>query len=136
MSPRKPKSQEPGGATPLPTDAELAILQLLWAEGPQTVREVFDALEQRQIRYTTILKQMQMMTEKGLVKRNERYRSHVYEAVPTRESVQSRLVGNFLDRAFSGSAKGLVMGALSAKPVSKSELSEIRRMIEEFEGGR
>ncbi len=118
---------------PLPTEAELSILQVLWSKGPQTVREVYEALSRRQIGYTTVLKQMQVMAEKGLLTRNERFRSHVYAAKQPQERTQQKLVRNLLDKAFSGSAKNLVLGALSAQSVSRSELEEIRQAITDFE---
>ncbi len=98
-----------------------------------TVREVHEALRNKETGYTTVLKQMQVMAEKGLLQRNERYRSHVYSASFAREDTQHGLVRDFLQRAFAGSAKGLVLGALSAKPVSREELAEIKRAIEKFE---
>lgn len=118
---------------PLPTEAELEILQVLWAAGPQTVREVHEALHDKQVGYTTVLKQMQVMADKGLLRRNERYRSHVYEAKQPRHRTQRRLITNLIERAFAGSAKNLVLGALSTRPVSKAELAEIRKMLEQFE---
>lgn len=121
---------------PLPTEAELAILQIVWNRGPSTVREVHSALRDRQTGYTTTLKQMQVMTDKGLLKRNERYRSHVYEARVPREQTQLRLTKTLLARAFDGSAKDLVLGALSAQPISRSELDEIRQMLDRFEKGK
>jgi predicted transcriptional regulator len=120
---------------PLPTGAELDILAVLWRLGPSTVREVHDALN-KDSAYTTTLKQMQVMFEKGLLKRSERFRSHVYEAVVPKEQTQRQLAGDLLARAFSGSARELMLGALAAKPASKEELSEIRRMIEAFEKGK
>ena len=127
------KPTESFAKTPLPTEAELAILQILWKRGPSTVREVHTALESRGTGYTTALKQMQVMTEKGLLTRTERYRSHVYEARMPREKTQLLLTRNLLQRAFDGSAKNLVLGALSTQPVSASELAEIRQMLERFE---
>ena len=121
---------------PLPTEAELAILQILWKRGPSTVREVHSDLRERGTGYTTALKQMQVMAEKGLLTRSERYRSHVYEARIPREKTQLMLTRNLLQRAFDGSAKGLVLGALSAKPVSASELAEIRTILDQFEKGK
>jgi predicted transcriptional regulator len=121
------------GTGPLPTDAELDILQILWESGPRTVREVHEALHEKQIGYTTVLKQMQLMVEKGLLERNERFRSHVYEARQPRERTQERLIHRLVQTAFSGSAKSLVLGALSAKPVSRGELAEIREFLEGFE---
>lgn len=120
---------------PLPTGAELDILAVLWRLGPSTVREVHDALN-KDSAYTTTLKQMQVMFEKGLLKRSERFRSHIYEAVIPKEQTQQQLAGDLLARAFAGSARELMLGALSAKPASKEELSEIRRMIQAFEKGK
>jgi BlaI family penicillinase repressor len=119
--------------SPLPTEAELDILQILWTNGPQTVREMHQALRDKQTGYTTVLKQMQVMTEKGLLKRNERFRSHVYAAKFGKKRTQQRLVLDFLQRAFSGSAKNLVLGALSARRVSQEELAEIKQAIRKFE---
>ena len=119
----------------LPTSAELDILAVLWRLGQATVREVHEALA-NQNGYTTTLTQMQVMAEKGLVKRNERFRSHVYEAAEPKEQTQRELAGDLLKRAFGGSAQGLVMGALSAQPASKEELSGIRRMIDRFAKGK
>jgi len=119
----------------LPTAAELDILNALWRLGPATVREVHDALGTEN-GYTTTLKQMQVMTEKGLVIRSERFRAHVYEAGIPREQMRRQIAGDLLDRAFEGSARELILGALSAKPASAKELSEIREMIAEFEKKR
>ncbi|HTB97370.1 MAG TPA: BlaI/MecI/CopY family transcriptional regulator [Terracidiphilus sp.] len=118
---------------PLPTEAELQILQVLWEKGPSTVREVHESLEGKKTGYTTVLKQMQVMAEKGLVNRNERFRSHVYEARYPRERTQQRMIRHLVHTAFSGSAASLVLGALSAKPVSKAELAEIREFLRDFE---
>src|SRR4051794_19548034 len=116
-------------ATPVPTDAELAILRVLWARGDSTVREVHDALNAadraRRAGYTTVLKLMQIMTEKGLVTRDESDRTHVYRAKPTQQNTQRRLVKDLLDRAFGGSASQLVMQALAASRATPEELSEI-----------
>jgi BlaI family penicillinase repressor len=122
-------------ATPAPTEAELSILNVVWTKGPSTVREVHDALRDKHIGYTTVLKQMQVMAEKGLLKRSERYRSHVYESQFAKEQTQQQLTRNLLQRAFGGSAKNLVLGALSSQPVSAAELAEIRQMLDEFEKG-
>jgi BlaI family penicillinase repressor len=123
------------GDAPLPTDAELDILAVLWRLGVATVREVHDDLA-KDSGYTTTLKQMQLMTEKGMLKRSERFGSHVYEAAAPKEDTRERIAGDLLKRAFGGSAKSLVQGALAAQPASAEELSEIRRMLEEFEKGR
>jgi len=117
----------------LPTEAELEILNVLWDRGPSTVRDVHEALASRGTGYTTVLKQMQVMAEKGLLVRSEEYRSHVYAPAIARDRTQQRLARNLLDRAFAGSAAGLVLGALSAQKVSSDELAEIRRMLDEYE---
>src|SRR5450631_3758358 len=101
----------------LPTEAELEILNILWTLGPSTVRDVHTA-SSKETGYTTILKQMQVMVEKGLLERSERFRSHVYEARAAKEQTQQRLARNLMQRAFDGSAKSLVMGALSAQKAS------------------
>ena len=118
--------------TSLPTAAELEILAALWRLGPATVREVHEAMETKN-GYTTTLKQMQVMTEKGLLIRSERFRSHVYEAGIPKEQTRRQIAADLLDRAFEGSARELVMGALSAKPASTKELAEIKQMIADFE---
>jgi len=120
---------------PLPTDAELDILAVLWRLGPSTVREVHEALG-KDSGYTTTLKQMQLMTEKGLAARSERFRSHVYEAAAPKEQTQRQIAGDLLKRAFDGSAKSLLLGALTAQRATDDELSEIRRMLEQFEKKR
>jgi predicted transcriptional regulator len=130
------KRREPSFSDlPLPTPAELAILSILWNLGPSTVREVHNALRSKQTGYTTVLKQMQVMVEKGLLARSERYRSHVYEARLPKEQTQRQLAKNLLQRAFDGSAKSLVLGALSSQKVSAAELAEIRQILEQFEKG-
>jgi BlaI family transcriptional regulator, penicillinase repressor len=121
--------------TPLPTEAELEILNILWTRGPSTVREVHTALRGKQTGYTTILKQMQVMAEKGLLMRSERFRSHVYEVRFPKEQTQKLLARNLLERAFEGSTRNLVLGALSSRKVSSAELAEIRRMLDELEKG-
>ena len=121
--------------TPLPTDAELDILAVLWRQGASTVREVHEALG-KDSAYTTTLKQMQLMLEKGLVLRNERYRSHVYEARAPKEQTQRQIATELLKRAFEGSAKSLVLGALTAQPASGKDLAEIRSLLDEFEKSR
>lgn len=119
---------------PLPTEAELEILNVLWSAGPSTVREVHVALG-CDTGYTTVLKQMQVMAAKGLLTRSERFRSHVYEARLPKQETQQQLAGNLLNRAFEGSASHLMLGALSSKPVSAKELAEIRRILDDFERG-
>ncbi len=118
--------------TPLPSDAELDILAALWRLGPSTVREVHEALG-KDSRYTTTLKQMQLMTEKGLLVRSERFRSHVYEAAVAKEQTQKHIAADMLKRGFEGSAKNLVLGALAAQPASRQDLEEIRRILDELD---
>jgi len=120
---------------PRPTEGELAILRVLWRRGASTVRQVQESLrEDRETGYTTVLKLLQIMTEKGLVERDETERTHIYSARRSQEQTQQQLVGDLLDRAFGGSASQLVMQALSAKPTSAAELAEIRRLLDELEG--
>jgi BlaI family penicillinase repressor len=127
------KTSEP----PRPTDAELDILTVLWSRGASTVRDVHEQLLKRKpTQYTTVLKLMQIMAEKGLVRRNEDQRAHIYEASRPREITQRQLAGDLLQRAFGGSARGLMLGALSAKKASKAELAELRRLLDEYEEGK
>jgi BlaI family penicillinase repressor len=133
ISPNSRKA--PADSKPLPTDAELGILAVLWKIGPATVREVHEAMGKGSA-YTTTLKQMQVMTEKGLLTRTERFRNHIYEAGIPKEQTQMRIAGDLLARAFDGSAKALVMGALAAKPASPGELSEIRHLLDQIEKGK
>ncbi len=119
----------------LPTEAELEILNVLWADGPSTVRDVHTQ-SSKEVGYTTVLKQMQVMVEKGLLGRSERFRSHVYEPRIAKEQTQQRLTRNLVQRAFGGSAKNLVLGALSSEKVSAAELAEIRSMLDEREKGK
>ena len=117
--------------TPRPTDAELAILRVLWQLGPSTVRQVHDVLmRDRPTAYTTALKLLQIMTEKGLVRRDESDRTHVYQSRLTEEQTQRQLIRDLMDRAFGGSSSKLVMQALASKRASTDELTEIRRMLE------
>ena len=121
---------------PRPTDAEIEILKVLWRRGASTVREVFDALgEVKTTGYTTVLKTMQIMSEKGLVTRDETERAHRYQAAFAEELTQRQMVGDLLRRVFDGSAKKLVLQALSTERASADELTEIRRMLDELEGG-
>ena len=111
-----------------PTDAELAILHVLWAHGPSTVRRVAEVLG-REAAYTTVLKLLQIMTEKRLVVRDESARTHVYEAAYTQDQTQRQLVTDLLERAFDGSAAQLVLQALAAARSSPEELAEIRKLL-------
>ncbi len=119
--------------TPQPTDAELAILSVLWQKGPCTVRVVNEVLnEQKPTGYTTTLKFMQLMTEKGLLRRDDSPFAHIYKPAVSEERTQKQVVSSIVDRAFAGSAGKLVMRALSAKKISPEELKQIRKMIKEM----
>jgi predicted transcriptional regulator len=120
---------------PLPTAAELDILAVLWRLGMATVREVHDELG-KDNRYTTTLKTMQVMMDKGLLTRGERFGSHVYEVSLPKEQTQQQIAGDLLKRAFGGSAQSLLMGALAAQPASREELDEIRGILDAFAKGR
>ncbi len=123
-------------STPIPSNAELEILRILWKEGPQTVRAVHDSLRTgRDIGYTTVLKTMQVMAEKRLVTRDESERSHVYSPAVEERSVKRRLVSDLLDRAFDGSAAQLVLQALSDKPASAEDLRKIRQLLKDHSRG-
>jgi predicted transcriptional regulator len=128
------KNQNSNKMLPKPTDAELEILQVLWENGPSPVRFVNDKLaERKEVGYTTTLKLMQIMFEKGLVTRNTDARSHVYEAAIERDATQRNLLGTFVDNVFSGSAMDLVMQALGNHKASKDELDQIKALIEKME---
>ncbi|WP_321477878.1 BlaI/MecI/CopY family transcriptional regulator [uncultured Paludibaculum sp.] len=123
------------GELPKPTEAELEILTVLWSIGPSTVRSVYEAITRRRpAQYSTILKFMQIMAEKGLVLRDETQRAHVYRTARPREWTQKQLAGDLLERAFNGSAKALLLGALSARKASKQDLSELRKLLDDYEG--
>ena len=119
---------------PRPTDAELAILRVLWDRGPSTVRQVYEQMTRsgRDVGYTTALKLLQIMADKGLVVRDESQRTHVYAARQKQEQTQRQLVRDLLDRAFDGSAAQLVMQALSAKRAKPEELEQIRKLLDEM----
>ena len=123
---------------PRPTDAELEILRALWQRGPSTVREVHERLaagKSRAVRYTTTLKQLQVMTDKELVTRAENGRSHIYRAATGEAETQSQLLEHLLESAFGGSAQQLFMRALSSKRASSAELAELRRLLDEEQDG-
>ncbi|MGA7409413.1 MAG: BlaI/MecI/CopY family transcriptional regulator [Bryobacteraceae bacterium] len=121
---------------PRPTDAELEILTVLWTTGPTTVREVYEVINRRRTaQYSTILKFMQIMADKGLLLRDEEQRAHVYKPAQPREWTQQQLAGHLLDRAFSGSAKALLIGALSARKTTKTELAELRKLLDGYAKG-
>jgi BlaI family penicillinase repressor len=128
--PSRPDNSGPD--SPMPTAAEADILAVLWRLGPATVREVHAALE-KDCDYNTTLTQMRLMTEKGLLVRSERFRSHVYEAAAPKNQMQKRIAGDLLKRVFGGSSKGLIMSALGARPTTSEERAEIRRMLDELD---
>ena len=120
---------------PRPTDSELEILNILWKTGPATVRQVHDELSKtKPSQYTTTLKLMQIMAEKGLVDRDESARSHVYAPVVPQEQAQRQIAGDLMERVFGGSLRSLVIGALGVRRATKSELQELRQLIEEHAG--
>jgi predicted transcriptional regulator len=119
----------------MPTAAEVDILAALWRLGPATVREVHEALG-KDCGYNTTLTQMRLMTDKGLLRRSERFRNHVYEPAVPPERMQQRIAGDLMQRVFGGSAKRLILGALGAKPPASDELAEIRGMIDAFDRGK
>jgi len=118
---------------PRPTDAELEILTVLWSIGPATVRDVYNVINRRRsAQYSTVLKFMQIMAEKGLVRRNQDQRAHIYEAAKPREWTQQQLAGHLLERAFSGSAHALLIGALSARKATKKDLDGMRKLLDGY----
>jgi len=122
---------------PRPTDAELEILTVLWSRGAATVRAVHEAIVRRKpTQYTTVLKMLQIMAEKGLVRRDEKQRAHVYSASRPAEWTQRQLAGDLLQRAFGGSAKSLILGALSSHRASRAELAELRQFLDDYEKGK
>ena len=128
-------------ASSRPTDAELAVLRVLWDRGPSTVRDVHKQVRagratRHAAGYTSTLKIMQIMLDKKLVARDESGRSHVYRAAVPREHTQRQMVGDLLERVFGGSARALVLQALSAKRAGPQELAEIRKLLDEYEGGK
>jgi predicted transcriptional regulator len=118
-----------------PTNAEVAILHVLWARGPSTVRDVARVMG-RETAYTTVLKLLQNMTAKRLVRRDESTRTHVYAAAVSKEHTRRQLVAEMVDRVFEGSAAQLVMEALATAKTSPEELAEIRKLLESHKGGR
>jgi BlaI family transcriptional regulator, penicillinase repressor len=130
-------NEQPPPELPRPTDAELEILRVLWDRNEATVREVHDAISKnRPAGYTTVLKLLQIMTDKGLVRRDESERAHVYRARLAREDTERQLVDDLLDRAFGGSASRLVMQALAGRAASAEEIAEIRKVLDEASGGK
>ena len=121
---------------PRPTEAELQILRVLWERGPSTVRQVHEALAARETGYTTTLKLMQIMADKGLVTRDESSRTHIYAPLASQESTQRQLVTDLVTRAFGGSAAELVLRALSSHTASDDELAEIQKLIDQEREGR
>lgn len=130
------KKTNPPGAAPRPTDAELSILRVLWDKGAATVREVHEELNSRKPQvYTTVLKFLQIMTEKGLVRRDESARTHIYRAAVPPERMQRSMVKDLVQRLFAGSTQALVQQALGSGKVTAEEISEIRRTLDALERG-
>ncbi len=127
------RSKQP--SLPRPTQAELEILRVLWDRGPSSVRDVHEALG-ADAGYTTVLKQLQIMSTKGLVERDERGRAHVYSATVPQEQTQRQLVRDLVERAFGGSAGQLVLQALATRRASPEEMEAIRDMLDRAEGGK
>ena len=122
---------------PKPTDSELAILHVLWRSGTATVRQVHSELSKEQTTgYTTVLKTMQIMAEKGLVVRDESQKTHIYSPAISEQQAQKRFVQDLLDKVFNGSARNLVLRALSTKKASEADMKEIRNLLNELEGGK
>ena len=120
-----------------PTEGELEILSVLWSRGPSTVRAVWEELSRvRSVGYTTVLKLMQIMAEKGLVDRDERRQSHVYSARRPREHTERLLLRDLIDRAFDGSMQKLILRAVDSKTITPQELAQIRALFDSIEGGR
>jgi len=121
-----------------PTDSELEILTVLWSRGPSTVRDVYETLRRRRksAQYATVLKFMQIMAQKGILKRDEADRAHVYAPIRSRQVVQKQLAGDLLQRGFDWSMKNLMIGALSARKATKEELAELRKLLDEYEKGK
>lgn len=120
---------------PRPTDSELSILNVLWQRGPSTVRDVHEELNRiASTGYTTVLKMLQIMTEKGLVVRDETQRAHIYESRFSEQKTQRQLLSDLADRAFGGSATTLVLQALSGRRASAADLSVIRELLDQLEG--
>jgi BlaI family transcriptional regulator, penicillinase repressor len=117
-----------------PTSGELEILRILWAQGPCTVRQVHEAFgDERAVGYTSVLKLLQIMTTKGLVRRNEEQRAHVYEAGHAAAAMKRHLAGDMLSKVFGGSASELMMHALEGRATSKQELDDLRRLLDKYE---
>jgi predicted transcriptional regulator len=120
-----------------PTTSELEILHVLWSKGPSTVREVLDSLnEKKDMGYTGVLKLLQIMTAKGMVRRDESQRAHVYEACRPAEQTKRQLASDMLQRVFEGSASQLMMHALSGHKASPDEIKELRRILDAYKGAK
>jgi BlaI family penicillinase repressor len=127
---------KPTPEPPRPTDAELAILRILWERGPSSVREVLDAVNAQRdpsLAYTTVLRFLQIMTEKGLVQREDGERGHVYEPAIPAQKTKKQLVGDLMNRLFDGSVRDLVLQALGSKKVTAAELRDIRKLLDQLD---
>lgn len=122
---------------PRPTEAELSILRVLWQRGPLSVREIHGVMnEAKATGYTTVLKLLQIMTQKGLVARDESVRPQIYRARYSEEHTQRQLLRDLLNKAFGGSVRTMVMQALAAQKSTPEELEAIDKLLEKFEGDR
>jgi len=129
------QSEDKKVSIPAPTEAELEVLRVLWERGACTVREIYAGVSAtKSVGYTTVLKQMQIMHQKGLLRRSERFRSHVYEPCRPQMQTQRQLTRSLLERAFGGSASALMQSALGGRKVSAEELGEIRKLLDDLEG--
>lgn len=130
-------AKKPRSPIPKPTEAELALLQILWSTGPATVREIHESSgQQKEIGYTSVLKTLQIMLEKGLVQRSTESRAHVYWATTSQAQTQRQLVRELSALLFSGSAVKLAMHALSSEPTSAEEMRELRELINRKQGDK
>lgn len=124
-------------STPHPTRAELEILHVLWSRGPQSVRDVQKAIgEARDVGYTSVLKTMQIMTEKGLVERDDSVRPQIYRAKSSQDRTQRQMLADLINRAYGGSIKALVLHAIGDRRPSAQDLDALERLLDKFEGGK
>ena len=131
-----PRKSSPDPQPPRPTDAELAILRVLWQRGPSNVREVLEAVNAARpepLAYTTVLRFLQIMTGKGLVSREDRDRTHIFMPAVPEARTKKQMVGDLLERAFDGSVQELVVQALGARKVSAAEVREIKKLLNELD---
>jgi len=127
----------PRPASSQPTEVELQILRVVWEHGSATARQIHNGLLGTKDRnYSTTVKMLSLMLDKGLVRRNEDVRPHVYRATTTRQKTQQQMLAHLIHRVYDGSAKSLVLQALSSQTATQEDLAEIRKLIRELEGGQ